>query len=605
MTTYLNYIDGEFIPHNGDFIEVLNPATKEVISKVASASLEDAKRAIEAAKKAQKSWETKSAIERANHLREIASLIRKNANFLTEILMQEQGKTRALASVEVNFTADYMDYTAEWARRYEGEIIQSDRANEHIYLYKSAIGVIGGILPWNFPFFLIARKMAPALLTGNTIVIKPSSETPNNAFEFVKLVSQSSLPKGVFNLVAGKGSVVGYELSSNENIGMVSLTGSVEAGARVMEAAAKNIIKVSLELGGKAPAIVCKDADIDLAVEAIKASRICNNGQVCNCAERAYVHTSIYDEFVDKFVKAMSKVSVGNTLKGDFDMGPLVNQAGVDNALAMLQRATAKGAVVECGGKITDTSGYYFPASVLTNVKHEDEIMQKEIFAPILPIAKFDTLDEAIDMANDCEYGLTSSIYTQNLDIAMRASREIKFGETYINRENFEAMQGFHAGFRKSGIGGADGKHGLEEYLATHVVYLQKGIIVPTINQLVRKERKKVLEKSKSPALKNCPQRRGVCTRVYTTTPKKPNSALRKVAKVRLTSGFEVISYIGGEGHNLQEHSIVLVRGGRVKDLPGVKYHIVRGALDTAGVAKRTVSRSKYGAKRPKAGAAK
>ncbi|EOI5434655.1 aldehyde dehydrogenase family protein, partial [Campylobacter jejuni] len=158
------------------------------------------------------------------------------------------------------------------------------------------------------------------------IVIKPSSETPNNAFEFAKLVSQSSLPKGVFNLVAGKGSVVGYELSSNENIGMVSLTGSVEAGARVMEAAAKNIIKVSLELGGKAPAIVCKDADIDLAVEAIKASRICNNGQVCNCAERAYVHTSIYDEFVDKFVKAMSKVSVGNTLKGDFDMGPLVNQ---------------------------------------------------------------------------------------------------------------------------------------------------------------------------------------------------------------------------------------------------------------------------------------
>ncbi len=366
-----------------------------------------------------------------------------------------------------------MDYTAEWARRYEGEIIQSDRANEHIYLYKSAIGVIGGILPWNFPFFLIARKMAPALLTGNTIVIKPSSETPNNAFEFAKLVSQSSLPKGVFNLVAGKGSVVGHELSSNENIGMVSLTGSVEAGIRVMEAAAKNIIKVSLELGGKAPAIVCKDADIDLAVEAIKASRICNNGQVCNCAERAYVHTSVYDEFVDKFVKAMSKVSVGNTLKGDFDMGPLVNQTGVDNALAMLQRATDKGAVVECGGKITDTSGYYFPASVLTNVKHEDEIMQKEIFAPILPIAKFDTLDEAIDMANDCEYGLTSSIYTQNLDIAMRASREIKFGETYINRENFEAMQGFHAGFRKSGIGGADGKHGLEEYLATHVVYLQ------------------------------------------------------------------------------------------------------------------------------------
>lgn len=473
MTSYYNFIDGEFVPHNGEFIEVLNPAIKEVISKVASASLEDTQRAIEAAKRAQKSWEAKPAIERAKYLREIANLIRKNASFLTDVLMAEQGKIRALASIEINFTADYMDYMAEWARRYEGEIIQSDRANEHIYLYKSAIGVVSGILPWNFPFFLIARKMAPALVTGNTIVIKPSSDTPNNAFEFAKLVAQSSLPKGVFNLVAGKGSVVGTELASNENIGMVSLTGSVEAGVKVMQAAAKNIIKVSLELGGKAPAIVCKDADINLAVEAIKASRICNNGQVCNCAERAYIHKDIYDEFVDKFTKTMSKVSVGNTMKGDFDMGPLINQAGIDNALTMLDRAVKKGAVVECGGKIVDTSGYYFPATVLTNVKHEDEIMQKEIFAPILPVVKFDTLDEAIDMANDCEYGLTSSIYTQNLDIAMRASRELKFGETYINRENFEAMQGFHAGFRKSGIGGADGKHGLEEYLATHMVYLQ------------------------------------------------------------------------------------------------------------------------------------
>lgn len=473
MNTYYNFINGEFYPHNGEFIEVLNPATKEVISKVPSTSLEETKRAIEAAKKSQRAWEAKAAIERANHLRELAALIRKNADFLADVLMQEQGKVKALASVEIHFSADYMDYMAEWARRYEGEIIQSDRANEHIYLYKSAMGVVSGILPWNFPFFLIVRKMAPALLTGNTIVIKPSSETPNNAFEFAKLVSQSSLPKGVFNLISGKGSIVGTELSSNENIAMVSLTGSVDAGARVMEAAAKNIIKVSLELGGKAPAIVCKDADINLAVEAIKASRICNNGQVCNCAERAYVHREVYDEFVDKFVQTMSKVSVGNTLKGDFDMGPLINQAGVDNALAMLDRAIAKGAVLECGGKLSDTSGYFFPATVLTGVKHQDEIMQKEIFAPILPITKFDTLDEAIDMANDCEYGLTSSIYTQNLDRAMRASRELKFGETYINRENFEAMQGFHAGFRKSGIGGADGKHGLEEYLATHMVYIQ------------------------------------------------------------------------------------------------------------------------------------
>lgn len=476
MKTYENFINGEFVPHKGEYISVFNPATKEQISQIPSASLQEVQNAIMSAKLAQKSWEARPAIERAGYVRKIASLIRENAKMLTDILMQEQGKVRALAEIEINFTADYMDYMAEWARRYEGEIIQSDRANEHIFLFKQAIGVTTGILPWNFPFFLIARKMAPALITGNTIVIKPSSETPNNAYEFAKLVAKSGLPKGVFNLVGGSGSVVGNELASNSNVGMVSLTGSVESGVKIMQAAAKNIIKVSLELGGKAPAIVCKDADINLAVEAIKASRICNNGQVCNCAERAYVHSSIYDEFVDKFCKVMQKVSVGNTMQGDFDMGPLINQAGVDNALGMLDRAIKAGGRVEVGGKITDTSGYFFPATVVTGIKHSDEIMQKEIFAPILPIVKFDTLDEAIDMANDCEYGLTSSIYTQNLDVAMRACKEIKFGETYINRENFEAMQGFHAGFRKSGIGGADGKHGLEEYLATHVVYMQHNL---------------------------------------------------------------------------------------------------------------------------------
>lgn len=473
MRTYENFVDGRFTKHTGDYISVFNPATKEQISQIPDTSLEEVKEAIFAAKRAQKAWEAKPAIERASYLRKIAQMIRENAKMLTDTLIEEQGKIRALAEIEIGFTADYMEYMSEWARRYEGEIIQSDRPHENIFLFKQAIGVTSGILPWNFPFFLIARKMAPALVTGNTIILKPSSETPNNAYEFAKLVEKSGLPKGVFNLVGGRGSIVGNELASNENIGMVSLTGSVESGVRIMQAAAKNIIKVSLELGGKAPAIVCKDADINLAVQAIKASRICNNGQVCNCAERAYVHSSVYDEFVDKFCKAMSEVNAGNPMKGNFDMGPLINQAAVDNGLSMLETAIKQGAKLEVGGKITDTSGYYFPASVLTNAKHNSEIMQKEIFAPILPIAKFDTLDEAIDMANDCEYGLTSSIYTNDMNVAMKAAREIKFGETYINRENFEAMQGFHAGFRKSGIGGADGKHGLEEYLATHVVYLQ------------------------------------------------------------------------------------------------------------------------------------
>lgn len=466
------YIDGEFVNEKREMAAVYNPATKEQVSEYPLGTRDDAKRALEAAKRAGKEWEALPAIERAGYLKKIAQLIRRDRVKLADILQEEQGKVRGLAEVEIDFAADYLDYMAGFARTYEGEIIQSDRANENIFLFRTAIGVTTGILPWNFPFFLIVRKLAPAFVTGNTIVIKPSSETPNNAFEFAKLAHEAGVPKGVFSLVSGKGSEVGDELSSNPLIGMVSVTGSVEAGVRVMQAAAKNVIKVNLELGGKAPAIVCKDANMDLVIPAIKASRICNNGQVCNCAERVYVHKSRYDEFINKMADEFSKITVGNTAKDNFDMGPLVNEAGVKNADAMLKRALEQGAKLEVGGKITDTSGYFYPATLLSNADHKSDIMQKEIFAPILPVTSFDTLDEAIDMANDCEYGLTSSIYTENLNTAMRACREIKFGETYINRENFEAMQGFHAGFRKSGIGGADGKHGLYEYLATHVVYL-------------------------------------------------------------------------------------------------------------------------------------
>ncbi|MGC9158101.1 MAG: aldehyde dehydrogenase [Terracidiphilus sp.] len=470
---YEMLIDGEFVT-SARTIEVVNPTTEQVISEFPSGTVEDVNRAVLAAEKAQKSWARLPAIQRAAHLREIAGLLRANREFLAHVITEEQGKILSLAQVEVDFSADYLDYMAEFARRYEGEIIQSDRPGENILLYKAPIGVIAGILPWNFPFFLIVRKMGPALVTGNTIVIKPSSETPNNAFEFAKLVQKSSLPKGVFNLVSGAGGVVGNALAAHPKVGMVSLTGSVEAGVAVMHAAADNITKVSLELGGKAPAIVMADADIDLAVRAIHASRVINTGQVCNCAERAYVHESIAEEFVTKMIAAMQKTVIGDPMKAETEMGPLVSKRQLELVDAAVKRAIEQGAKVECGGSPHKAipAGYYYQATLLVNCRQNSDIMQKETFGPVLPITTFKTFDEAVAYANDCEYGLTSSIYTRNLDIAMRAANEIKFGETYINRENFEAMQGFHAGWRKSGIGGADGKHGLEEYLQTHVVYL-------------------------------------------------------------------------------------------------------------------------------------
>ncbi len=469
---YRMLIDGEFVSSR-TLLPVLNPATEEVISEVPAATPEQVDAAVLAAERAQSDWARLPAIRRAGHLREIATAIRQNKSLLAQTISREQGKILPLAEIEVDFSADYIDYMAEFARRIQGEIIPSDRSGENIFLYKAPIGVVAGILPWNFPFFLIVRKMAPALVTGNTIVIKPSGETPNNACEFAKLVAESSLPRGVFNLVTGKGSVVGPALAGHPRVGMVSLTGSVEAGSAVMQAAAPNITKVSLELGGKAPAIVAADADLDLAVRAIRDSRIINTGQVCNCAERVYVHESLADEFSARMTDAMRKTVSGDPFSDGVEMGPLVSSAQLASVESAVKQARADGAEVATGGARDDRGrGYYYQPTVLTGCRQSMEIMRKEIFGPVLPMATFSNLDEAIALANDCEYGLTSSIFTRNLDAAMRAANELKFGETYINREHFEAMQGFHAGWRKSGIGGADGSHGLEEFLQTRVVYM-------------------------------------------------------------------------------------------------------------------------------------
>ncbi|ALN19138.1 aldehyde dehydrogenase [Ectopseudomonas mendocina] len=474
-TTYQNYIDNAFVGSD-TLIEVRNPATAELLARIPEASNEQVDRAIAAARKAQKGWAAKPAIERAGYLRRIAEKVRANAPRLAQIITREGGKVPALAEVEVNFTADYLDYMAEWARRLEGEVLTSDRAGEHIFLLRKPLGVVAGILPWNFPFFLIARKMAPALLTGNTIVIKPSEETPINCFEFAKLVAEVNLPTGVFNVVGGTGAGAGSALTSHAGVDLISFTGSVGTGSRIMAAAAPHITKLNLELGGKAPAIVLADADLDLAVNAIKASRVINTGQVCNCAERVYVERKVADQFIDKIASAMAATRYGDpSAQTDLDMGPLINQAGLDKVAQMVRTAVGQGAQVITGGNVADLGqGFHYQPTVLAGCATDMEIMRKEIFGPVLPIQIVDDLDEAIARANDSEYGLTSSIYTRNLSAALKASRELDFGETYINRENFEAMQGFHAGTRKSGIGGADGKHGLYEYTHTHVIYAQE-----------------------------------------------------------------------------------------------------------------------------------
>lgn len=468
-----DYVNGQFVERPGaPVIDVINPATEDIIGQTYVGTQLHTQEAIYSAQQAQIDWSEVPAIERAQYLKKIATGIRERNEELTEVIIKEGEKTRDLASTEVFFTADYLDYMAEWARRFEGEIIQSDRKNEHILLYKKPLGVTSGILPWNFPFFLIARKMAPALVTGNTIVVKPSEETPINALIFTEILDTVGLPPGVFNLVNGAGEVVGDELARNEAIELVSITGSESAGKKVMEAASRNVTKVNLELGGKAPAIVLEDADIDKAVQYIIDSRIINSGQVCNCAERVYVQSSIQDQFVDKLVAKMAEVTYGNTLDSDYDMGPLINKKAQKNVHHHVEQAIQQGGHLACGGVLPKGKGNFYPATVITDCHNDMEIIQEEVFGPVLPVVSFETIDEAIALANDSRFGLTSSIYSNDMKQVFKAVDRLEFGETYINRENFEAMQGFHAGVKHSGIGGADGKHGLEEYLRTHVVYM-------------------------------------------------------------------------------------------------------------------------------------
>lgn len=473
MKVEQNFINNEFVSSSkSELIDVFNPTTEALIAQVPAASKDEAVYAVECATAAQKKWRKLTSIERGVHLQRLADALIDFKDEIGAALAEESGKSLEDSTNEAVYAADITRYHAEWARRVEGEIIPSDTPDENLLLQREPIGVVAALIPFNYPVYTLLRKIAPAMITGNTLVVRPSNNTPLSAFVIAKAIVAAGIPEGVVNILTmthGTAEII----CTHPNIGMITLTGSVGAGRKVLEYSQVNIAKSSLELGGKTPAIVEPDADLAKAAAEIVGSKTTNCGQLCTAVERVYVHESIYDEFVTLLSDNMNQKQFGDRAENPNFMGPLVNENARINIHQMVERAIDDGAKLELGGYIPEGKGHFYPPTLLTNCRQDMEIVQDEIFGPVLPVLKYKDIDEALNLANDHQFGLASVIYTENYRTAMKVANEMEAGEMYINRTPSDPYQGYHAGWKRSGLGGDDGKHGMLEYTQTRLVILK------------------------------------------------------------------------------------------------------------------------------------
>ncbi|KMT63820.1 aldehyde dehydrogenase [Catenovulum maritimum] len=475
----VNFINGEYIASATDgIIPVLSPSTGEQIAEIPSGCAEDAQLALDTANAAQKKWAKLTARKRQSILRGFAQKIRENKDLLAPMLVAEQGKLLSVAEMEVEVTATFIEYACDNALTIEGDIVPSDNENEKIYIHKVPRGVVVGITAWNFPLALAGRKIGPALITGNTIVLKPTQETPLATTELGRIANEAGLPPGVLNVINGSGSVVGQALCESPITKMITMTGSTFAGKQIYKTSAEYMTPVMLELGGKAPMVVMDDANIDEAVDAALWGRFTNCGQVCTCVERLYVHEAVYDTFMDKFLPLVKGLKVGDPMNPETQMGPKCNKREIDNIDHIVQESLKQGATLATGGKVANIEGFeggcWYEPTVLVDVAQDNIAVHEETFGPILPIVKISSMDQAIEYCNDSIYGLSAYVYTQSFYDIQKAINELDVGEVYVNRGMGEQHQGFHNGWKQSGFGGEDGKFGLEQYLEKKTVYLME-----------------------------------------------------------------------------------------------------------------------------------
>jgi succinate-semialdehyde dehydrogenase/glutarate-semialdehyde dehydrogenase len=465
------YIDGEWADADDrSTFEVTNPADESVLGRVPNMGVAETRRAIEAANAAWPGWRAKTAKERAAILRRWYELMMANQEDLANLMTAEQGKPLAESKGEVVYGASFIEWFAEEAKRVYGDTIPPHQPDKRLVVIKEPVGVCAAITPWNFPAAMITRKVAPALAAGCTVVIKPAEQTPFSALALAELAERAGLPKGVMNIVTGDPEPIGGELTSNPLVRKLSFTGSTEIGRLLMKQCAATVKKLSLELGGNAPFIVFADADLDAAVAGAIVSKYRNTGQTCVCANRLLVQDEVYDAFAEKLAEKVRTMKVGCGTEPDVVQGPLIDRAALNKVEEHISDAVAKGARVLTGGKRHALGGTFFEPTILTNVTSAMKMSREETFGPVAPLFRFKTEAEAVQMANDTEYGLAAYFYTRDIGRVWRMSEALEYGMVGANTGIISTEVAPFGGMKQSGLGREGSKYGIEEFLEVKYV---------------------------------------------------------------------------------------------------------------------------------------
>ncbi len=467
------YIGGQWCDaDSGETSEVTNPATGDVIGTVPMMGAAETERAIAAADTAFADWRGRTAKERANILKTWFDLIVANADDLAVIMTSEQGKPLAEAKGEVMYAASFIEWFAEEGRRAYGDIIPAHMTNKRIMVLKQPIGVVASITPWNFPSAMLTRKAGPALAAGCPFVAKPASETPYSALALAELADQAGLPKGLFNVVTGKASVIGKAMCDSAIVQKITFTGSTEVGRILMRQSSESIKKLGLELGGNAPFIVFDDADLEAAVEGAIVCKYRNTGQTCVCANRIFVQDKVYDEFLTKYVAKVKALKVGNGLEEGVTQGPLINMAAVEKVEEHIKDALEKGGKLLAGGKRHALGGTFFEPTIIADASADMLCASEETFGPMAPIFRFKTEEEAIERANNTDFGLAAYFYARDVGRIWRVSEALESSIIGVNTGIISTEVAPFGGVKQSGIGREGSKYGLEDFLEIKYVCL-------------------------------------------------------------------------------------------------------------------------------------